>query len=272
MSRREEPMTPDAAEAGRRVETRQPTPVGPPMAAPGPAANGDNPKATAGDAPATRHGPRATLDSEVRTIKDDVLRLGALVEVALERAGRALTDRDADLADRVRWDDAEVNDLQRRVSNAIAVTLATQQPMARDLRELLALYHAAAELERMGDYAVNIAKLAQQLASEPEIPMFSQIPLMERLCRSQLHAAMRALVDVSEADARAVCANDDELDRLYDAVYRSAIEVMQADPSRVPQATHMLFIAHHLERLGDRVTNIGEDVVYLATGQIEDLN
>ncbi len=216
--------------------------------------------------------PRAALDSDLRAVKDDVLRLGALVEVALERAGRAVVERDAELADRVRWDDAEVNDLQRRVSNEIAVTLATQQPMARDLRELLALYHAAAELERMGDYAVNIAKLAQQLASEPEIPMFGQIPLMERLCRSQLRAAMRALVDVSEADARAVCANDDELDRLYDAVYRGAMEFMQADPTRVPQATHLIFIAHHLERLGDRVTNIGEDVVYLATGQIEDLN
>jgi phosphate transport system protein len=263
MSHREEPMTPDPAEGTVPAETGKPTPAGP---------GGDNPEAVPGDAPATRPRPRATLDSEVRTIKDDVLRLGALVEVALERAGRALTDRDADLADRVRWDDAEVNDLQRRVSNAIAVTLATQQPMARDLRELLALYHAAAELERMGDYAVNIAKLAQQLASEPEIPMFGEIPHMERLCRSQLHAAMRALVDVSEADARAVCANDDELDRLYDAVYRSAMELMQSDPSRVPQATHLLFVAHHLERLGDRVTNIGEDVVYLATGQIEDLN
>ena len=273
MSRREEPMTPDSSEDTGPAETGKPTPVGPAFAATaGSRPNGGNPEAAAGDAPATRPGPRATLDSEVQTIKDDVLRLGALVEVALERSARALTDRDADLADHVRWDDAEVNDLQRRVSNAIAVTLATQQPMARDLRELLALYHAAAELERMGDYGVNIAKLAQQLASEPEIPMFSQIPLMERLCRSQLHAAMRALVDVSEADARAVCANDDELDRLYDAVYRSAMEVMQADPSRVPQATHMLFIAHHLERLGDRVTNIGEDVVYLATGQIEDLN
>jgi phosphate transport system protein len=216
--------------------------------------------------------PRATLDRELRTIKDDVLRLGALVEVALERAGRSLVDRDADLADRVRWDDAEVNDLQRRVSNEIAVALATQQPMARDLRELLALYHAAAELERMGDYAVNIAKLAQQLASEPEGPLFAQIPVMEKLCRSQLRSAMRALVDVSETDARAVCANDDELDRLYDAVYRDAIELMQSDPSRVLQATHQLFVAHHLERLGDRVTNIGEDVVYLATGQIEDLN
>ncbi|RPH36420.1 MAG: phosphate signaling complex protein PhoU [Chloroflexi bacterium] len=217
-------------------------------------------------------GTRATLDSELRMVKDDVLRLGALVDRALERAGRAVAERDPELADKVRWDDAEVNDLQRRVSNEITVTLATQQPMARDLRELLTLYHAAVELERMGDYAVNIAKLAQQLASEPEIPMFSQIPIMERLCRSQLRAAMRALVDVSEADARAVAANDDELDRLYDAVYRGAMEFMQADPSRVPQATHLIFIAHHLERLGDRVTNIGEDVVYLATGQIEDLN
>ena len=215
---------------------------------------------------------RATLERELNEIKDDVLRLGALVEVALERAGRSLIDRDTELADRVRWDDAEVNDLQRRVSNEIAVALATQQPMARDLRELLALYHAAAELERMGDYAVNIAKLSQQLASEPEGPLFSQIPIMEKLCRSQLRAAMRALVDVSETDARAVCANDDELDRLYDAVYRDAMALMQTDSSRVPQATHQLFVAHHLERLGDRVTNIGEDVVYLATGQIEDLN
>lgn len=248
----------------------QPTPSDDPIVDVGDQPELDNPAQPAEST--TGGGPRATLDSELQAVKDDVLRLGALVDAALERAGRAVAERDPGLADRVRWDDAEVNDLQRRVSNEITVTLATQQPMARDLRELLTLYHAAAELERMGDYAVNIAKLAQQLASEPEIPMFSQIPIMERLCRSQLRAAMRALVDVSEADARAVAANDDELDRLYDAVYRSAMELMQADPSRVPQATHLIFIAHHLERLGDRVTNIGEDVVYLATGQIEDLN
>jgi phosphate transport system protein len=246
----------------RRAQPPADEPAVEPAAEPAPSAPGDVSAESVG-------GTRATLDSELRAIKDDVLRLGSLVEVALERAGRALTDRDPELADRVRWDDAEVNDLQRRVSNAILVTLATQQPMARDLRELLALYHAAAELERMGDYAGNIAKLAQQLASEPEVPLFGQIPIMERLCRSQLRAAMRALVDVSETDARAVAANDDELDRLYDAVYHGA---MEADPSRVPQATHLIFIAHHLERLGDRVTNIGEDVVYLATGQVEDLN
>jgi phosphate transport system protein len=217
-------------------------------------------------------GPRATFDRALDQVKDDVLRLGALVEQALERAGRALVRRDAELADRVRWDDRDVNELQREVNTEITTLIATQAPVARDVRELLALYHASAELERMGDYAVNIAKLAQQLASEPETPILKQIPQMERICREQLRAAMRALVDISEDGARAVCLRDDEIDHLYNSVYEDAIALMTENPARAAQATHMLFAAHHLERLGDRVTNIGEDVVYLATGQVEDLN
>jgi phosphate transport system protein len=223
--------------------------------------------------PATQHlGPRATFDRALDAVKDDVLRLGAEVERALEQAGRALVDRDPDLADRVRWDDQLVNELQRGINTEITTLIATQGPVARDVRELLALYHAAAELERMGDYAVNIAKLAQQLASEPEIPILKQIPRMEQICREQLRAAMRALVDVSEEEARGVCQRDDEIDHLYNSVYEDAMELMQVAPERARQATHMLFAAHHLERLGDRVTNIGEDVVFLATGQVEDLN
>ncbi len=217
-------------------------------------------------------GTRATFDRALDRVKDDVLRLGAQVESALEQAGRALVSRDPDLADRVRWADAEVNELQRQINTEITTLIATQGPVARDVRELLALYHAAAELERMGDYAVNIAKLAQQLASEPETPMLKQIPRMEQICREQLHAAMRALVDISEADARGVAERDDEIDHLYNSVYEDAMEMMVTAPERARQATHMLFAAHHLERLGDRVTNIGEDVVYLATGQVEDLN
>jgi phosphate transport system protein len=216
--------------------------------------------------------PRATFDRALDAVKDDVLRLGALVEESLERSGRALLERDTELADRVRWEDAAVNDLQREINTHITTLIATQAPVARDVRELLALYHASAELERMGDYAVNIAKLAQQLAAEPETPIFRQIPEMERICREQLHAAMRALVDISEDGARAVCQRDDEIDHLYNSVYEDAMDLMAAEPKRVRQATHMLFAAHHLERLGDRVTNIGEDVVYLATGQVEDLN
>ena len=221
---------------------------------------------------AEHSGPRATFDRALDAVKDDVLRLGAEVERALRQAGQALVDRDPDLADRVRWADAGVNELQRQVNTEIATLIATQAPVARDARELLALYHAAAELERMGDYAVNIAKLAQQLASEPEIAMLKQIPRMEQICREQLRAAMRALVDVSEDAARGVAERDDEIDHLYNSVYEDAMELMQASPDRARQATHMLFAAHHLERLGDRVTNIGEDVVFLATGRVEDLN
>jgi phosphate transport system protein len=216
--------------------------------------------------------PRASFDRALDGVKDDVLRLGAKIEEALERAGRALAERDSELADQVRWDDQQVNDLQRDINTEITSLIATQGPVARDVRELLALYHASAELERMGDYAVNIAKLAQQLASEPETPILRQIPRMEQICREQLRSAMRALVDVSEEAAREVCRRDDEIDHLYNSVYEDAMQLMSVAPDRARQATHMLFAAHHLERLGDRVTNIGEDVVFLATGQIEDLN
>ena len=219
-----------------------------------------------------RPGPRETFDRALESVKDDVLRLGARVEDALERAGRALVQRDSELADRVRWDDADVNELQRRINTEITTLIATQGPVARDVGELLALYHAAAELERMGDYAVNIAKLAQQLAREPETPILKQIPRMEQICREQLHAAMRALVDISEDEARAVAKRDDEIDHLYNSVYEDAMALLAAAPERARQTTHMLFAAHHLERLGDRVTNIGEDVVFLATGRVEDLN
>jgi phosphate transport system protein len=225
------------------------------------------------DAPESEHpSARRTFDRQLDQVKDDVLRLGARVEEALERAGRALAERDTELADAVRWEDAEVNELQRGINAEIASVIATQAPVARDIRELLSLYHAAAELERIGDYAVNIAKLAQKLAAEPETPILKQIPRMEQICREQLRAAMRSLVDVSEQEARQVALRDDELDELYNSVYEDALQLMTVAPERARQAVHMLFTAHHLERLGDRVTNIGEDVVYLATGQIEDLN
>ena len=215
---------------------------------------------------------RATFDEALQALTDDVLRLGSRVDDAIQRAIRALGERDVELADRVRWDDEQTNELQRRINAEITTMIATQQPMARDVRVVLALHHAASELERMGDYAVNIAKLTQQLAAEPMLEPFPEIFEMERLCREQLRAVMRALVDVSEGEARAIGTGDDAIDHLYAKIYRDVIDLMIREPSRASQATHLLFIAHNLERLGDRVTNIGEDVVYLATGQVEDLN
>ena len=212
------------------------------------------------------------VSGELEALKDDVLRLGSRVEHAVARASRALGDRDVELADAVRWDDAATNELQHQINATITRMVGSETRPPADVRELLTLYHAASELERMGDYAVNVAKLAQQLAQEPELRPFPQIAEMERLCREQIRAVMRALVDVSEEQARETCARDDEIDKLYAQVYRDALELMIREPSRVTQATHLLFIAHNLERLGDRVTNIGEDVVYLATGRVEDLN
>ena len=120
--------------------------------------------------PGHGHGAlRPTFEEQLQAAKDDVLRLGSMVEAQLQRAGQALVERDVELADQVRWGDEEVNTLQGQVTRQITAVIARQGPMARDIRELLSLYHAAAELERMGDYAVNIAKLAQQLAGEPEI-------------------------------------------------------------------------------------------------------
>ena len=149
---------------------------------------------------------RRTFEEELQTCKDDVLRLGAMVESQLQRAGEAMMQRDVDLADQVRWADTDVNELQRQINLEITSVIARQGPMARDIRELLALYHAAAELERMGDYATNIAKLAPA-AGRPSRSCRSSArsPRMEQLCREQLRSAMRALVDVSEEEARAVC-------------------------------------------------------------------
>ena len=223
-------------------------------------------------APLTHRPPRATFDAALGSLTDEVMQLGTRVERAIERAGAALANRDVELADAVRWDDAATNELQRRVNAEITTMIATQQPMARDVRQILALHHAASELERMGDYSVNIAKLVQQLAEEPHVEPFPQLAEMVRLCREQVRSAMQALVAVDEAAARAVCKRDDAIDGLYSEVYRDAVELMIRSPNHASQATHLLFIAHHLERLGDRVTNIGEDVVYLATGQVEDLN
>ena len=217
-------------------------------------------------------GPRAIFDRQLDQVKDDVLRLGALRRAgARARGPRPRRSATSSWPTRCAGTTPRSTSCSARSTSEITAVIATQAPVARDIRELLALYHAAAELERMGDYAVNIAKLAQQLASEPEKPILRQIPRMEQLCREQLRAAMRALVDVSESEARRSRSATTSSTSSTTASTRTSSAHTVA-PERARQAIHMLFAAHHLERLGDRVTNIGEDVVYLATGQIEDLN
>ena len=218
------------------------------------------------------HGHRAVFDRELQDVKDNVLRMGTLVEEAIRAAIDALVRHDAEAATAVIVADAGINTVQRNVSSMITATIATQAPVARDLRLLLTLDHVSYELERMGDHAASVAKQARKLASEPPLQGYMDLPRMGEVAAQLVHGILRALVDVDEVRARHVAAQDDEVDRLYHRIFDDVLELMRANPGNVDRGARILFAAHYLERIGDRSTNIAEDVVFLATGDIEDLN
>ncbi len=215
---------------------------------------------------------RPGLDRDEREIKDAVLRMGSLVEEQILAAIDALIANDAERATEVVLRDRLVNDAQREASTLIARTIATQQPVARDLRFLLALDHVTYELERIGDHAGSVAKQARKLSAEPPLDRYLDLPEMGRLAADLLRRILQALVAVDHVAAREVAAEDDEIDHRYNRIFGEIVDLMRADPANVERGTHVLFAAYYIERIGDRVTNIAEDVVYLASGQVEDLN
>ena len=222
--------------------------------------------------PIPAHGSRSTYDREMIEVKDNVLRMGTLVEEQIRAAIDALIEHDAEGAAAVVAGDRQINEAQRNVVALITRVIATQQPVARDLRFLLSLDHVAYELERMGDHAASVAKQARKLAHQPPLKRYVDLPQMGETVAQMVHGVLRALVDVDEARAREVAATDDEVDRLYHAIFDELLELMRAHPDNVDRGARLLFAAHYLERIGDRVTNIAEDVVFLASGEISDLN
>ena len=215
---------------------------------------------------------RETLDRELADIKDEVLRMGSFVSGQISLAIDALRSHDADKATATIVGDGRINEAQRHISGLIVTTIATQQPVARDLRFLLALNHVTYELERMGDHAASVAKQARKLAPHAPLKEYVDLPRMGELAADQVRGVLRALVDLDTAHARLVASRDDDMDALYHRIFDDVLELMRADPDNVDRGTRILFAAHYLERIGDRVTNIAEDVVFLATGDVEDLN
>jgi phosphate transport system protein len=215
---------------------------------------------------------RESLDAEMRDVKNGVLRMGGYVEDQILAAHDALMNRDAALAQKVIASDGRVNETQRAVSALVAMTIATQAPVARDLRFLLALDRVTYELERMGDHAGSVAKQARKLSGTTSMAAYDELTPMATLAAQQVRDVVAALVDIDQERGRAVAARDDEMDRLYHKLFDDVLAEMRSDPSKVDPGTRILFAAHYLERIGDRVTNIAEDVVFLATGEIEDLN
>ena len=218
------------------------------------------------------HPSREGLDQQLREIKDTVLRMGAMVEDQIRATLKALVAHNAEAATKVIRDDAAINEAQRNLTTLVSTTIATQAPVARDLRFLIALDHVSYELERMGDHAGSVAKQARKLAPEPPLANYMDLPEIAERAAQQVHDILRALVDIDEDAARIVAKRDDQIDDLYHRTFDEVLRLMREDPANVDRGTRVLFAAHYLERIGDRVTNIAEDVVFLATGEIEDLN
>jgi phosphate transport system protein len=217
-------------------------------------------------------GSRPALEEEERLIKDAILRMGSLVEDAIRAAADALVRHDSEAALRVIKGDPVINEVQRGVTRLIAVTIATQQPVARDLRYLLTLDHVSYELERIGDHASSVAKQVLKLAPLPPLKGYIHLPEMAERGAVLLHGVLRALVDGDATLARELAVTDDEIDRLNHATFDECLELSRQDPENVERATRIVIASHYLERIGDRATNIAEDIVFLSTGEVEDLN
>ena len=215
---------------------------------------------------------RQTFDQQLARTRDDLLVMGDMVEEAIDQAVQALINRDVELAQQIIDNDEQINLALRNIQENCEVLIATQQPMATDLRFILAIYNIANELERTGDYAEGIARLAIRMADEPQLKPYIDIPRMTKKGCELLRGQLQAFVNHDMETARELARGDDEIDALYDQVYRELLFIMVQDPRTINWATHLLWVTHNLERIGDRTTNLGEQVVYMITGQIEELN
>jgi phosphate transport system protein len=194
-----------------------------------------------------------------------------MVEKAIDKAVTALAKRDVTLAQQVIAEDRAINEARWRTEEQALLLIATQAPMAKDLRVVAAAIHIVTDLERMADHAAGVAKIAVQMADRPPLKPLIDIPRMSEIARAMLHDAITAFIEDDHTAARAIVARDDEVDHLYEQIYRELLTFMLADPGTIDQATHLLWVAHNLERIADRATNICERVVFAATGELEEL-
>ncbi len=217
---------------------------------------------------ATRH----VLDRDLRQIQDDLLRMGSRIDAAIGLALRALAVHDTRLARQIVADDAVVNGLRFRVEEACLACIATQQPTASDLRLVVANMIIASELERMADYAAGIATTVLRMGDEPPVLSLTDLRTMADVCREMVRDALEAYVRRDPTAARAVAARVDELDNLYNQIFHAILAHILADPSASTRALYLLFSAHNLERIGDRVVNIVERVIFMSSGELRELN
>lgn len=217
-------------------------------------------------------GLRAAFDQGLQEIEEDLLRMRELIDQALIQSLESLAQRNRDLAQQVIHNDERVNKLRFHIEEACLALIATQQPAASDLRRVVAIMNVVVDMERMGDHAAGIAKTVLRMGDEPLLKPLIDLPKMVELGRFMLRAIVEALLDIDVDRAKEIAARDDEMDHLYQAIFDELVEIMARKPESVQRATYLLWCAHNLERIGDRVTNIAERVVFVSTGAVKELN
>lgn len=215
---------------------------------------------------------RASFDKQLEELQNDLLMLGGMVEKAAIRAVDALRTRDIAASEQVVKDDDAIDSLRFEIEERCIQLIAQQQPLASDLRRIIAILHIAVELERMGDYAEGIGKISMMMGDEPPLKPLVDIPRMADLATGMLRRSLDALVGRDVDMATEVCNADDEVDQLYDQVFRELLTYMIQDPATIQRATYLLWTAHDLERLADRATNVAERVIFSVTGKMVEIN
>lgn len=215
---------------------------------------------------------RAALDREMASIRDDMLRLASMVDKAVEGSIHALGGTDETMARQIAADDAKVNALRFKIEEDCLALIATQQPAAGDLRSIVAAMNIVSDLERMADHAAGIARAVSGVGGPLHLQPPPGFPRMAEVTREMLRKAMRAYVERDAEEARKVAEEDDQIDELYLQIFRELLSLMIEDREKTPQALKLLFAAHNLERIADRITNIAERVIFTASGQMEELN
>ncbi len=209
---------------------------------------------------------KVVFEEKMSWLQDKLQQMGNLVEDAIAKSVEALKTQDLKLAQAVIDGDDQIDDLEREIEEKILEVIATQQPMAKDLRRVATLFKMINDLERMADYATSIAKITMRIANQPLIKPLVDIPRMaiisQKMVKQSLDAYVREDVDL----ARAVGKDDDEVDNLYSQIFRELLTIMMENPKTITQATHLLFAGRWLERISDHATNIAEEVIFLVTG------
>lgn len=215
---------------------------------------------------------RYTLDQEIKLVQDEMLLLGSLAEQAILNSVDALRRRDVAAAKAITAEDKKINDKHFAIENHILIIFATQSPLARDLRLLAAMLEVITELERIGDYAKGIAKVAARLADDETPIPIREISTMADKATSMLHRALGAFVSEDLAAAYAIPKEDDEVDELYITIYRKIVQNMIKHPDKIDHTNQVLWVIHNLERTADRVTNICERIIFIVSGELMELD